>query len=387
MANEPVYGWNEYGFAKVETVFGTAEAPVAASGVEFINADLGPVEAPDTRAKKDKTLGRDMTLEFVGGRYLPVPFTLETSVKSRATAATAAKEGAYLKAGGMVETIGATAAYTITSDPTIVGLTMHRAAGPAGTSRRFAELGYGGVIKTLSFSGGDSELILKAGGAFAGKSWQGQALATASDGSTTSIQVDTAAEVYRFGPGYYQIESEIVIVTAVNYSTGVLTATRAQVSTSGVAHAAATIYPYLPAPTLAGSPISEANCTVTLDGTATRCTKFSIDIETGIDHLPPETGSARVQGARAVRVDVKPSLEFVLTKELVNVLGKAHERKSVALTIVCGTGAGSIVTFSMPTCELVAMPVPMPPNDITIVSPTLRVRGSAGNDMVAITYS
>lgn len=385
-ANQAVHGWNEFSLVKTETTFGTAEDPVAASGIEVINLDMGPVEQGDTRAKKDKTLGRDMTLEFVEGRVQPIPFTLETSVKSRATAGTAMKESALLKAGGLIQTLGASDVYTVTSDPTIVGLTIHRTAG-TGTSTRLGEVGRGGLVKSLAFSGGDSELMLKASGAFVGKYSQGQALATVADGVGLTIQLDTAADAYRFGLGFYKIENEIVKVTAVNYSTGALTVTRAQLGSSGAAHTAAALYPYVPTPTLAGSPISEANCTVTLDGIATRCTKFSLEISTGIDHLPGETGSKYVQGGKATRIDVKPSLELVLTEALVALLGKANQRKSVALTIVCGTGAGSIVTFSMPTCELMSFPTPFPANDITVISLPLRVRGSSGNDLISITGS
>ena len=139
---------------------------------------------------------------------------------------------------------------------------------------------------------------------------------------------------------------------------------------------------------MTASPISENNCTVTLDGTATRCLKGSIELQTGIDHLPGETGSSRVQGVKpALRVGVSASLDLVLTRALVNVLGKANQRKSVALTVACGTGAGSIMTFSLPTCEIVAPTVPIPPNDAVVVSLSLRVRGNSGNDSFTLTAS
>lgn len=387
MPNEPVNGWDQKVYIVNEASFLTAVLPATAQSIEVASLDMGPAEVGNTRPRKDKTQGRDMTLGFVEGRVEPIPFTLEKSVKSRATAATVPEESALLKAAGLVEAVSSDVDYTIAAAPTLTSLDIYSVLG-AGSAAYAGEHGLGGFVKELAFSGGDTELMLRASGAFARKHWLGQATGTLIDGSDTTLALDTPADAYRIGLGWYQIENEVVRVTAVDYSAGILTVTRAQAGTSAAAHSSAALYPYQPTFTPVGvAPISEANCTVTLDSIATRCTKFSLAITTGVDHLPGETGSKYVQGGKIVRIDVKPTLELVLTKELVALLGKANQRKSVALTIVCGATAGGIVTFSMPTCELEPMAVPAPANDITIVSPALRVRGNSGNDSLTISFA
>lgn len=388
MPNEPVIAHEQRVYAVLESTFRTAVLPATGQSMEIASLDMGPAMVGTTRPRKDKTVGRDMTLGFVEGRVEPIAFSLEKSVKSRASATTVPEESPLLKAAGLVETVGGSdVAYSIASAPTLNSLALLSVLG-AGSAAYFAEHGLGGVVKQLQFAGGDSELMLKASGAFAQKEWLGQSTGTLIDASDTTLALDTPAHAYRFGLGYLQIGSEVVLVTAINYTTGILTVVRAQAGTTAAAHTSATLYPYQPTFTPTGvSPISEANCTVTLDGTATRCTKFSIDITTGVDHRPGETGSKYIQGIKIVRIEVKPTIEFVLTKELVDVIGKVNQRKSVALTIVCGTGAGSIVTFSMPYCEIEPMPVPAPPNDISLVSPALRVRGNSGNDSLTVTFS
>lgn len=383
----PVLGWDEKVLVANETTFGTQPLPASTQGLEVASLDMGPVQQGVTRPKKDKTAGRDMTLGHVEGRVEPMPFTLETSVKSRALATTPAKEAALLKAAGLVETVGgANVTYGLSSAPAEAGLTVLRAAG-GGSDALLAEAGMGGVVRQLVVSGGDSELMLRAVGAFASKAHLGQAVGSIASAVATNFTLATPAEAYRFAPGYYQCEAEVVLVTAVDYATGVLTVVRAQATTVAAIHTAKPLYPYVPNPAVSGSPISEANVVVTLDGVATRCTRFSVDITTGIDFLPLATGSRFVQGTKALRVDVKPSLELVLTDELVALLGKASQRKAVALSILCGTGAGGQVTLSMPYCELEPFAAPLPANDVVTVSPTLRVRGNAGNDSLLLTWS
>ncbi len=384
---DPVQGWNESCLISNESAFGTPTDPAAAQGFEVINSDLGPSEAKDRRPKKDKTLGRDMTLGFVSGRQLPIPFAIEASVKSRSAADTVPKESAILKAAGFTQTVnGATSvAYSMSSTPTITGLSVYRTFGTT-VETTLGEWGVGGLVNQLVFSGGDTELLMKAGGNFIRKHFLGYAASvTLVDAADTTAALGTATDGYRFGEyGFYQTESEIVKVTANDYA-GVLTVSRAQLSSSAAAHSATALYPYMPTPTLAGSPISEANCTVTVDSVAMRCTKFSITVDTGISHLPGETGSAYIQGGKATRLNATVDLELVLTRQFVDLIGKASQFKPVACTIVCGTGTGGIVTFSLPTCEIVAFPTPGPANDITIVSMKLRVRGGSGND--SFTYT
>lgn len=387
MSQEAVIGHEERVYVANEATFRTAAIPATAQSISIMDLDMGPAEKANTRAIKDKAASRDMQLGFVHGRVDPIAFKISKSMRSRSTATTTPEEDAILQAAGLVNTTGSSVVYSVASAPTLKSLQVYRTLGPT-TGLYEAQLGLGGVVKTLEFAGGDQELMLTASGAFASKSWLGQALATADDDTTTTIDLDTATDAYLISLGWYQIESEVVKVTAVDYSTGALTVVRGENSTTAAAHASKAMVPYQPTYTPPGvAPISEANCTVTLDGIATRCTKFGISITTGMDHRPGETGSEYVQGMKLVRIDIKPTLDLVLTKELVALIGKANQKKSVTLSILCGTGTGGQVTFSMPTCELEPFPVTARPNDIVEVSPSLLVRGSSGNDSLTITLA
>jgi hypothetical protein len=380
---DAVNGWDQRVLAVVEATFGTTPNPAGSQALEVIDLDMGPVEQGDVRPKKDKTEGRDETLAFVEGRIQPIPFSLTTSVKSRAANTTVPKESPLYKAAGLQETVGGSSvAYTFNSAPSIIGLSLYRAFGATPVE---AEQGRGGVVKSLSWEFGDKELMVKAAGAFIGKYHLGSTdAATVANNSNTSVSM-TSGEGYRIGLGWYLWESEIIKVTAV--STDTLTIARAALSSSAAAHSAAALTPYIPSLTLAGSPISEANCTVTLDGVATRCIKGSLELTTGIEHLPGETGSAYVQGAKVMRFKIKGSLDLVLTRQFTDLLGKTTRRKSMALTIVCGTGTGGIVTFTLPTIEARAFPVPGPADDISVITIPIAVAGSTGNDSMTVTLT
>lgn len=395
-ATDPVNPHDVRVLAVLESTFGTVPNPVGTDAIEVIDIDMGPAEQGDVRPTKDRTIGRDETLEFVEGRVQPIPFSISTSVKTRADADDAPEEDALYQAAQLGRTInaGTSVVYNVTSAPTLQGLSVYVAHGPA-ASVVFAEQGRGGVIKSLTWEFGDKELSLKAAGAFIGKYHLGSSdSVTLADGSGTSL-THASGEEYRFGisgtqGGWYTIDDasdEHIKATAMNYSTRVMTIARGQLSSSGAAHTAKPMRPYVPTLTLTGSPISEANVTCTIDGTATRCTKGSITLNTGADHLPGESGSKYIQGLKVGRVSVQGSVDLVLTRDLVKFLGQATQRDAMAIAIACGTGAGGIVTLNLPTVELMSMPVPSPNEGVTIVTLSFRVRGGSGGDCFDVTLT
>ncbi len=183
----------------------------------------------------------------------------------------------------------------------------------------------GGVVKTLSWTGGDTELMLKASGEGIGKYVLGySASVTLADGSGTTLTFANAEEAYRFGFGFYQIENEVIKITARPTST-TATIARAQISTTGAAHAGVPMRPYIPTLTYAGSPISEGGTvTCTVDGVTLRALSFGIDFTTGLDLLPGESGSRYVQGPKAIRYDLKAKVKLVLARESYNKIIREH---------------------------------------------------------------
>lgn len=393
MAFEPVNSWDMALIAAGETVFGTPLIPAAAKAFELISFDGGVMETGEIRDKKDRNTGRGMRGAWVEGRVKPMPFSFEASVKSRAAVDTDPQETAVYQAAGLSKatSAGVSVTYSLPAEPIVstpfVGLTLYRLFGKSPYVRQ-AEMLRGGVVKTLSWSGGDKELTLKAGGDAIGKYVLGYAASvTLADGSGTTLTFNSVEEGLRFGIGWYQIESEIIkITTPSTVSSAAATITRAQGGTTGAAHSAQPIRPYIPSLTYAGSPISEgATVTVTVDSQVLRAMSFDISLTSGMDLLPGESGSKYIQGVSAKRYDVTASLKMVLHTEDVSMLGKALLRKAAAVTIVQSSGAaGGVVTFSLPYCEIMPFKVPDTANDVAIVDIGLRCRDNSGNDMFSM---
>lgn len=388
MSTNPVNSWDARLLAVSEVTFGTAVAPLAAHALEAISIDLGSNEVGKVRPKRDRSLGRGMQSGWIEGDIDPIDFTVITSVKSRADADDELVELALYKAAGLTRTInsGTSVVLSMSSTPIesldFASATLSRYLG-AGAGCHEAEVLRGCVVKKLQWSGGNKEVELVASGAGIGKETLGEIDSiTLADASVTSVTI-TAQESYRLGLGYYLCESEIIRVTAVTAGSTSATIARAQLSSTGAAHTAQPLRPYYPpSPTFVGSPIAEPVATVVLGSISPlRVTEWSVDLTTGLDLLPHETSSSRVQGAKQVRYDVAIKMKAVLIGDRVDLQGMAKARPTVACSILQGTGAGGIITFAAAYCEVVAIKVPDTANDVAIVDIELRVRdnGTSSN--------
>lgn len=390
MANEGVLAWDRRVCAANETgALGTVPDLAGSQAIECIVCDLGPAEQAEVRPKKDKTQGRGMTSAFVAGRVQPITFNLQKSVMSRAAVDTTPKEAVLYQAAGMRQTTNASTSvvYDFISNPSRYSIALYRTLGTDSTTYE-AEWLRGGIVKQLKWSGGDKELTLDVNGQGIGKYHSGYiASITLADGVGTTMTV-SAEESYRLTTGMFmQIESEIIKIGAFTYGGTSVTIERAQLSSSGAAHTAQPLRPYYPTLTLAGSPISEADTTVTIAGTAFRCLSFEVTLETGVDHLPGESGSKYIQGVAFGRYSVKGAVKVKLQREMVSWLGKIRDRTAIAMTIACGTGAGSIATFSLPYTEMEPFAVPDTDKDTVLVDINFRCRDNSGNDMFALTLT
>lgn len=405
----PVNGWDSRVWLITEGAypasFGVPPTPVAAAAREMISFNMGGSEVGAVRAKKDRNPGRGMTNAFVEGRVGPMPFAGQTSVKSRAAVDTVPQENVIYQSAGLIETVnsGVSIAYTLGSDPLGSGafqsMSAYRAFGPvpiasvAGAQE--AEWMRGMVTKTLKLSGSDKELLLDFSGAGIGKADMGVLTGITTDGSQTSLTVspEQAQRINNalntFGHMYMQIGAEIIDVTNVNVSTGVLTFTRAALSSSATAHSGAFLFPYQPALTgYAGSPIPEPVSSVTVDGQALRCMSWEFNLkQTGLDLLPGETNSKHIQGVKVVRYDAELSAKLVCHGDDISLLGKSTNRGTVAWTIVQGGTAGGIVTIAGSYAEVMPIVVPDSPADVAIIDLKLRLRDNTANDMFSLTYT
>lgn len=405
MSANPVNAWDRILLVAPESTLGTVPTPAstaayAALALEVITADLGPAEVGAVRAKRDRGLGRGMQTGWVEGRVEPIPFTVDLSQKSRSAIDAAARESALLKAGGLIETLNSStnATYSLGSTPietgSFVPASLVRFLG-SGSAAYEAETLRGCLVKTLRWEGGDKELSLRASGAGIGKYVQGAIdSVTLASGVVTTL-THTAEESYRLDAGYYLCESEIIRVanrTDVGVGSTSTTIARAALSSTGAAHSAKALYPYVPtAVAYSGNPIAETTCTVTLASIAARALSWYVELNTGLDHLPGETGSKYRQGVKATRFDVKAGFKLVLSGDAVSLLGKALQRATagaLAASIVQGTGTGAVATFSMPYCEVESFSVSDVVNDVATVDVVLRIRDNAsGNNALTLTLT
>lgn len=390
MAVVPIRRYDSRALAVLESTFGTPPDPAAAQYLEAVSIDMGPASTGVIRAKADRHLGRGMQNDWVEGRKELIPWSLSTSVKGRADADDTPSEDAFYRAGGLLRTINAATSvvYATQGAFTPSGLTIDCVSGGQAANAQQAERGYGGSVESLKWSGGGSELMLDASGKFIDKQLRGKLDSiTLANGVGTTLTI-TAEESYRLGLGYYLCESEVIEVTACTPGSTSATIERAQLSTTGASHTAQPLVPYLPTLTNpTGRPLPESTSTFTCDSQALRLESWEIAMSTGVQHLPGETGSQRIQGLKVVRYDFTVTAKGVLHEDYVSLLGKATARKLCALSIVQGTGAGRIATFSLPYTELQAVPVQDSRDDIALVNLTWRVRDDSASDAFTLTLT
>lgn len=399
MSVNSVNGWDLRLVALAETTFGTqatvsSTSAFAAGALEVISASLGPNELGVIRPKADRTLGRGMTGGFIEGRQGAIPFTVESSIKSRAAADTVPQLSALFKAGGLVQTVNSSTSvvYTLAQTPIesgdFVPVSLWRFLG-SGAAAFEGEVLRGGTVKSIALSGGDKEVHAKFDGVGVAKRQLGSLDSiTVADNSTTSVTI-TAEESYRVGLGYYLWESEIVNVTACTAGGTSMTITRGALSSTAAAHSSKPMYPYTPQSiSFTGTPISEANTSVSIGGATMRVLSWTMNLTTGLDLLPGETGSRYAQGAKSGRYDVKYDIKCVLSGDKVSLLGRSINKVNTAISLTQGTGTGGVINLASSYCEINPITVPDTANDIAIVDLKIRVRESTSlNDMLTITLT
>lgn len=394
MSANPVNAWDTQVAVIPETTLGTTPAPASTSAyagymLEMIGLSLGPAEVGVIRAKQDRPVNRGPTNGYVEGRVMPIEWSLDTSIKSRAAVDTASHLLSLLKAAGLVHTVNAGSNVTITPSQqplesgAFAGVSLVGWKG-SGLAVHHAETLRGCVVRSIRIEGGAQELMAKFAGVGIGKTTalsqagvQGRIDSiTLANNSVTSLTI-TAEESYRLAPGYYLCESEIILVTACTPGGTSATITRGALGSTAAGHTAQPLTPYKPSPTFTGSPIAEAVSTLTVGGVAVRARNWSFDLTTGMDLLEPETGSRYSQGAMYKRYDIKARAQLVLSGDQVSMLGKATARPNVAIAIVQGTGTGGISTINLPYAEVMPFAAPDTANDVAVVDVEFRIREAA----------
>ncbi len=400
MGSNVVPGFNPIFIATDEVTLGTPVAPAnvaayALAALATIKCGLGNAQSPAVRPKQDRGLGRGMQDGFVAGRYDPVPWSVEASMKTRSAIDAVPRDLALWKSTGLGRTVNAGVSYVLAPTATpvesadLVTQTFRRILGRSPGEMQYEHLA-GCFADTVKIEGGDKEVMATFSGMGQVKATAAATTITFASGVDTAITV-TAAETRKYAPGvYYICESEIVLCTAVTYGSTTVTFARAQLASSGVAHAAKAIYPYIPTGiAYSGSPISEATTTTaTMFGITVPVLKWAVTIKTGLSPSPGETGSAYFQKVITKRFDVECTFDVLLKGDDVALFNAARAQTANAVTLVQGTAVGGVVTIGLPYTELMAPEAQDSANDEVIVSCSLRVRDDTnGNNAFSITLT
>jgi hypothetical protein len=323
-----------------------------------------------------------------------VPWSVQTSLKTRSAVDAVPGEVQLYKAAGLGRTVNAGVSYVLAPTATpvesadMVTQTFTRLLGRSPGEMEYERL-TGCFADTVKLEGGDKEVMATFSGMGQVKG-TGTAIAsiTVLIGATTITC--TAAESYAYAEGYYMCESEAILVGPVTYGGTTINITRGQLGTAAAAHTTKPIYPLLPAGVVyAGTPISEAlTTTATLFGITVPVLKWNVTIKTGLSASPGETGSAYFQKVITKRYDVSCAFDLLLKGDDVRHFNRARTQAANAVTLVQGTAVGGVITIGLPYTELVAPAAKDNANDSITVSCSLRVRDNvAGNNAFSITLT
>lgn len=381
-------------FLGSESTWGTPPAPNTLTLYELQSLVTGPGEG-GYRRKQDRHAGRGMSNAVIQGRQPILPVSLRSAVKTRSAIDATPSEDPIYKACGLKRTTNASTSvvYSPSTDPLSSGdfapMSVLRSLGhPDNGNGLQAEVLRAVLFNSLKLSGGDKEVTLEASGGCIGKYTQGGLDSITVNNVVTSLTI-TAAESYRLALGYYKCESEIIQVTACTPGGTSATIVRGALSSAAASHTAKALLPYAPAvsaPTV--KPIAEATSTATLLGVSTRCSAWEFELsKTGMDFLPPETGSARVQGAKATRYEARGRATLVLKGDDVTLAGKADNGVLSTLSFVQGTGTGNIITIALANCRVLPFAVPDTYDDVAVVTVEFEANDSSGNDAFTITLT
>lgn len=393
--NKVLNGWDRASYAWPNGSEPSSVANYSAAGLAFITMDTGPAGILGViRDLPDRAIGRSMRSGWIEGRFAPVPFNLVACVKQRSAVDAAPIEQVLLKAAGLTVTVNAGVSVTLgyNSAPidagTFVPADVQRILGSSPAAVEM-ELLRKCCVKTLTIEGGDKELRYTFAGEALSKETQGTIeTLTVADGVTTTINLGSASAARAVGLGWYQCESEIIKVTAINTGTGALTVLRAQLGTTGAAHSAKPAYPLRAAPTYATTPIAESlttNCEIA--GVPVRVTSWKFTLQTGIEPLPGETGSKFSQGFLSRRVDPTLEVAIIAKGEDLKLIQQAALRDLVTAKVEQGTSVGGKFSLLCSYCEIDMPTFSEPENGPSEVALSFRIRENSGNDMFAITLT
>jgi hypothetical protein len=388
MAALPKYalGREEKVFVVPETTYGAAaSAPAGTDAIRF--RTMGLTQKEDRVQRDDHRATRSYLATIV--RRLSTEWNLHGYLLPSGAAGTA-PDGwdVIFKAAFGTETVNAATSvvYTLAKEFERT-FTMHRGIGRAAASSIFSEMARGCVVDKLSFAlSSQDEAQVTASGFAADVLRAGTSLTVGTD-TGTSFAV-TSGEGHNFDAGtYIDIGSAAgVLISAVNTGTDTLTVASHSVQSSGSIvspSACNTSETYVST----SAPISGILGSCTYDGGALEIISANVDLVNAAKPHNDKYGANKNTSFHLGNRMVTGSINMRLHEDNFLTVAKTRRSSTIALTLVAGTTAGSIATFSLPTVVVDYSMVPSVAADDIIVSLPFIAYGSSGEDELSLTFT
>lgn len=381
-------GRNQRCYVVRESAFGTYIRPSGSSALKVTKSSM---DSTIERIKRRDASQTASTTEGITGRRT-ASWSVDSYAMGSGTAGTPPDIHDLLYAwfGTYTNTPSTSDAYTIADSQTArgsVSLTREYnsifAQGMAGCLVESFKFAYSGTsLPMWTFDGPGADLY------YTGYSTLNGALS----GGETSIVVQTAAQ------DNFMVGSVISVGTS-NNSGGsppghIVTAKSGATLTitpavTGAQSDGAVVAPYVPTESTAGSPVSHVLATAALDGATLPVTSFELTGKNNFKVHDDEAGSAIITDATPGWRDVTGSISLRARRDQILHLGKW--RNSVAtirdLQVVCGTAAGSIITFDLNRIEVENPKFDSPEADECMITLPFWARGSSGADELSVTFT
>lgn len=376
-------------YVKAESTPFTAEEWAATDALRSTESTMG--DAARSREEIDETRCNRGSHAEVLGRLPDVEWSITERMTGSGTAGTAvpARTALFKDAAGLSSTNVPATSQTYESDsanPTST-VTIYR----VDRDGIFAEYLIGAICQQIVYTWNNTDAPTIQYSGVAARKWEFMKTTLADVGGIADIDTTmTLTDVKHIRTGteatsdsnlmiFVKIDSEIVKITAYNWSTGVATIARAQFGTAAAAHSQnADITPYAEAPTYAtnsGIPVSPNDWTVA-DGVGTiDATELSYTLETGRAFDPLESGNIASTALYNGKIMGTGSVSYIFSTERYYLQRDLDAGTEADMAIVGGSTAGSIFTVNLDKVRwLNTVPKDLANNETTIISQEFRTR-------------
>lgn len=387
MAVLPIYalGREERAFVVPESTsaYGTA-ASLCGSGNAIRFKTIGINKKEDRKVRDDRKATRSPLATIVGRSN--VDWSLGGYLLPSGAAGTG-PDGwdDILKAAFGTQTLtgGVSAAYTLAKEYQN-SFTLWRAFGNSATYALLSEMATGCVVQKLAFNlSSTDEAMISASGFAADVIRAGTSLSTTNATSTT-LGV-TTGDGSKFDAGcYVDVDADAGLLVSAVSGDNLTVPSTAMATNDAVVPSACTVSQTFVSTAV---PISGILGSASLASASFELISAQIDIDTGAKPHNDKYGTALNTSYHFGTRLVTGSLQMRLSANNLLALAKCKSTSTRALSLVAGTAAGSIATFTLGQVIIDYTPIPSAPSDDIIVTLPFTAYGSSGEDEISLTLT